>query len=89
MLTPSERTLRARIAAHAKLAKHDAVEATSNARAAARRSLDERLLAAVDPERRLPAAERERRLAHARKAHYARLALKSARKRRRKGERNG
>ena len=39
----------------------------------------------VYPEGILPPAERARRAEHARKAHFQRLALKSARARRRRG----
>lgn len=38
----------------------------------------------VDPERKLPAEERERRATSARKAHFQRLALKSAQARAKK-----
>jgi len=39
----------------------------------------------VDPEGKLSPAERAQRAEHARKAHFKRLALKSARARRRRG----
>jgi hypothetical protein len=77
-LTPSERSLRARIAAHAKHAKHDPAEST----AAARQAFLDRFEREVDPEGVLPETERRRRADHARKAYFARLALKSAQARR-------
>ena len=72
----------ARIAALSRAALYDGRELTANARAKFRDSF----LDLVDPDRQLPEAERQRRAEAARKAHYARLALKSAQKRRaRKG----
>lgn len=73
-LTPSERSLRARLAAHTLHAQRDSKDLTGPARKAfAQRFLDE-----VDPDRVLPEAERLRRAAHAQKAYFTRLALKSA-----------
>jgi hypothetical protein len=77
-LSPAERTLRAKLAAHTKWATHDPVEGTAAARAA---FLD-RFDAQVDPSITDP-AERARRAASLRKAYFARLALASARARRR------
>lgn len=70
-LTPQERTLRAKLAAHTLHAHlEDPVAHTRPAREAfERKFLDE-----VDPDRLLPEAERQRRAEHARKAHYLRLA---------------
>lgn len=70
-LTPSERTLRAQIAAHESWAKTTDRAART---AKARRALDDKFLAEAggDPQR----AE------HVRKAYFARLALKSAQARR-------
>lgn len=79
-LTPAERTLRARLAAHTLHSKVDPTEHTAPARAA----FLERFLDEVDPNRELPEAERFRRAEHARKAYFARLALKSAKARRKK-----
>jgi hypothetical protein len=67
-----------RIGAHRLHATHDSREVTAPARAAFRDSFERE----VDPDFVLPEAERKRRAAHARKAHYARLALKSAEVRR-------
>lgn len=77
-LTPSERTLRARLAAHTLHAQVDPTEHTAPARAAFLASFEK----AVDPDGTLAPAERARRAAHARKAHFTRLALKSAQARR-------
>ena len=84
MLSDSERSIRSRLAAHTLHATHDSRELTASARAAARQSLDVRLLAEIDPDNLLNEAERARRLEHARKAHFARLALQSAIARRKK-----
>lgn len=81
-LTPSERSLRARLAAHAMHAQHDSRETSAPARAA----FNARFLDEVDPDRALPEAERARRADHARKAHMTRLSLASAKARRRAGE---
>ena len=77
-LTPEQRSLRARIAAHEKWAHTDPVAGTANARQA----FLARFEAQVDPDGVLPEPERRRRAEHARKAHFARLALASARARR-------
>jgi hypothetical protein len=76
-LTPAERSLRSRLAAHAMHARHDARETTAKAREVFRSSLYEQ----TDPS--LPHEERLRRSDHLRKAHYARMALASAKARRR------
>lgn len=81
-LTPAERTLRARLAAHAKWATTDPVDGTAKARAA----FLERFERQVDPDGVLDPAERQRRAEHARKAYFARLALQSAAARRRRKE---
>ncbi len=78
-LTPAERSLHARIAAHAMHARNDSRETT----AAGRKAFLSRFEAEVDPDRVLPAAERQRRAEHARKSYFARLALLSAKARRR------
>jgi hypothetical protein len=81
-LTPGERRLRASLASHASWAKTDDRTART---AAARRAFDERFEREVDPDGVLAPAERTRRAANARKAYYARLALASAKARRRRG----
>jgi hypothetical protein len=80
-LTPSERSLRSQIAVHESWARTpDRAARTANARRAA---LD-RFERQVDPEGALLPAERAKRAEHARKAYFARLALKSAQARRRR-----
>lgn len=77
-LTPSERVMRARMAAYTVHARHDPRETTT----AARSAFNQRFLDEVDPERRLPERERLRRADAARRAYFTRLAYLSARKRR-------
>jgi hypothetical protein len=79
-LTPSERSLRGRLGAHAMHAKHDVMETSAAGRAA----FEKRFLDEVDPDRKLPEAERLRRAEHAKSAYFTRLALLSARARRKK-----
>lgn len=83
MLTPEERALRARIAAHALHSKCNSKDLTAKAR----ETFLARFEAEVDPEGILSPGERKRRAEHARKAYFARLALKSAKSRRAKTER--
>ena len=74
-----ERALISRIAAHSKrLTTADRAVAT----AAARRARDDQFLRQVDPDGVLDPAEHARRAEHAKKAHFTRLALKSAQARR-------
>ncbi|MFD0362742.1 hypothetical protein ACFQZZ_14960 [Nocardia sp. GCM10030253] len=81
MSTPSERTLQARIAAHASWAKTpDRAARTKKAREALLTKFD-RL---VDPDGLLSPEERAYRANQARKAHFTRLALNSAQSRRRR-----
>lgn len=76
-----EYSLRARIAANTRWAfAADRTAATAAARAAA----DARFEREVDPEGKLPPEERARRAASLRKAHFGRMALASAKKRRRR-----
>jgi hypothetical protein len=79
-LSPSERSQRGRLGAHAMHAKHDSKETTAAGRAA----FEKRFLDEVDPDRKLPEAERLRRAEHAKSAYFTRLALLSARARRKK-----
>jgi hypothetical protein len=79
-LTPAERSMRARMAAHVSHSRHDPKERTR----AARDKFEQRFLDEVDPERVLPQAERERRALQARKAYFTGLSLKSARARRKR-----
>lgn len=77
-LSPGQRSLRARMAAHALHARRDGREITAPARAAFLARFEDQ----VDPDRLLSAEERARRAEHARKAHFTRLALRSAQSRR-------
>ena len=80
-MTPNDRVLRARIAAHTRWSNcADPTAATAPARKAA---LD-RFERQVDPDAVLPLAERARRAEHARKAYFTKLALRSAQARARK-----
>jgi hypothetical protein len=79
MLSPSERTMRARMAAYALHAQRDARETTR----AARQAFIARFEVEVDPDGLLPEIERRRRAEAARKAYFTALALRSARARRR------
>lgn len=78
MLSPSERTLRARLAAHS---LHAAGGTSTTAGTTAFLSRFDR---EVDPDGTLPADERARRAMHARKAYFAGLSLKAAQAKRRK-----
>lgn len=82
-LTQSERTIRAQIAAHESWAHtEDRAARTANAR----KAMLDKFERQVDPDGKLAPAERAKRAEHARKAHFKRLALKSARARRRGGD---
>ena len=73
MSTPSQRVLAARVGAHSLHAGTDSRQVTKRAREKFLARFDDE----VDPDRVLPVAERARRAEHARKAYFARLALKS------------
>jgi hypothetical protein len=77
-MSPAERSLRARMAAHAMHARNDPEEITAKARAA---FLD-RFEREADPDGVLSPEERRRRAEHLRSAYFARLALAAARARR-------
>jgi hypothetical protein len=74
-MTPEQRTLRARTAAHAQHA-----QGRTNTQPA-RDAWHKRFLDQVDPDRVLPEAERLKRAEHAKKAHMSRMALASSRAR--------
>ena len=77
----ADRSLIARPAAHESWA--NTADADPTARTApARRAMLDRFERQVDPGGVLPPAERARRAGHARKAYFARLALRSAQARR-------
>jgi hypothetical protein len=77
--------LAGRVGGFARAAKHDGREMTAKARATFAASFLEGHACRVCPETRLPAdllpGERERRAEALRRAHYARVALASSRKR--------
>lgn len=77
-LDPSERSLRARLAAHTMHAKNDSRTTSAPGRAAFLSSFEQK----VDPDGVLPEIERKRRAEQLRRAHFARLALLSAQARR-------
>jgi hypothetical protein len=83
LLSPAERSLRARIGAHS---AHAAGRTNT---APARTAFLESFIDRVDPDRTLSEAERLRRAKHARRAHMLKLALSSARARRRGEARRG
>ena len=74
-LTPEQRSLRSRLAAHASWARtSDRTERTRRAREAFMRRFEDE----VDPDRLLSETERLQRAEQAKKAHFARLALRSS-----------
>lgn len=80
LVTPEQRSLRARIASHTRWANEiDPSAATAPARKAAL----ERFERQVDPDGVLDPEERSRRAEHAKKVHFLSMALKSAQARRR------
>ncbi len=80
-LTPEQRSLRSALAAHESWANTaDRTARTANAR----KKADERFEKQVDPNGELTPAERAVRAQHARKAHFLRMALKSAQARSRR-----
>ena len=70
-LSPAERSLRARLAAYAMHARHDARRTSANGRAAFLARFERE----VDPDGRLDPEERARRAEQARRAYFARLSL--------------
>jgi hypothetical protein len=78
-LSPAERSLRARLAAHTLHARREARQTTAIARA----GFLARFEREVDPDSALDPTERRRRAEHARRAYFTRLALASAKARRR------
>lgn len=73
-MTPAERSLRARLAAHTLHAKVDSRQHTEPAR----KAFMDRFEDQVDPDRVLPPPERARRAEQAIKAYFVGLALKSS-----------
>lgn len=74
-LTPAQRKLRAQIAANTRWSREDPAPGAARGQA----GLLARFEREVDPDNTLPPAERARRVESAKKAHFARLALRSAR----------
>lgn len=77
-LTPEQRSLRARIASH------ESWKQTTDRKARAQHGFDglrARIAAEVDPEGRMSPADREKAIENGVKAHFSRLALKAAAKR--------
>lgn len=81
-LTPSERSLRAKAAIHARWANVSDPKAETEP---ARQAFLEKFERQIDPDGVLDPQERARRAEHARKAHFYRMALASARARRKAG----
>lgn len=75
-LSPAQRSLRARIGAHAQHAAHDTRDTTK----AARSAFLENFYNQVDPDRQLSEQERERRAAAKRSEHFARMAFRRHRR---------
>jgi hypothetical protein len=85
-MTPAQRTLRARMAAHTSWARTENRSArTESARKAALGRFERQ----VDPEGRLSPEERARRAKNARTAYFSGLAIRSATARRRGRVRGG
>jgi hypothetical protein len=82
-LTPQERTMRARMAAHVMWSQTPDRAART---APARRAALDRFEKAVDPDGILDPAERALRAASARKAHFTQMAYRSVRARRAKAQ---
>jgi hypothetical protein len=80
-MTPEQRALRARIAAHESWARTSDPSARTQP---ARDRFEQRFLRQVDPTGELSEAERQRRAASARSAYFTRLAYRSAQARKRK-----
>lgn len=84
-LTPTERSLRASIASNARWSRErDRSAATARAREAALARFEDE----VDPDRTLDPATRAKLAENARRAHFQRLAFRSARARRAKAGQN-
>lgn len=78
-MTPAERVLRGKLAAHESWGRTDNPSART---APARQAFRDTFVEKADPRHELPEAERQRRAESLRKAFYTRLALASAKARR-------
>lgn len=76
-MTPEQRRARAALGGLTTASRHDVKEITRPAREA----FEKKFLDEVDPDRVLPERERLRRAEAARRAHFTRLAYRSARAR--------
>ena len=76
----NEASLGGRLGAYCQASRHSPVDTT----AAARKAFLSKFEGEVDPDAVLPEAERQRRAEAARKAYFTRLALRSAKARRRR-----
>lgn len=76
-MTPEEKVLRARLAAHY---LHSQVDSRAHTEPA-RKAFMDRFERKVDPDRKLTESERRRRTEQAKKAYFTQLAYKSARAR--------
>lgn len=85
-LTPEQRTMRARIAAHTRWAK---TADRAKALVPARSAFLDRFEREVDPDGALPVADRVKLAESARRAYYTRLAFLSARARSARKEEGG
>jgi hypothetical protein len=83
-LTPAERSLRARLASYSSWSNTSDPTIRT---APARKAFADRFERQVDPDGVLPEAERFRRAEAAKKAFFTRLALKSAKERRKRSAR--
>lgn len=83
-LTPAERSMRAKLAAHKRWAKEADPRAATHA---ARKAMASKFEREVDPDGTMDPAERFRRAEHLRKAHFTALSLASAQARRKKAGR--
>ncbi len=83
--SPAERSLRARVAAHALHAQRDPQETTAKGRAAFLARFERE----VDPDGVLESEERHRRAEQARRAYFTRLSLAAAKARRAKNRASG
>lgn len=81
--TAADRVMRARIAAHSRLA-NASEDDRRDMTAAARKAFADRWEQQVDPDGELTPDERARRAEHAKAVHFHRMALKSAQARRRR-----
>lgn len=82
-MTPEQRSLRARVAAHHQWATTEDRAART---AAARRAADDRFHRLADPDGVLTVEQRGQRAESLRKAHYSAMALRSAAARRRRSD---